>query len=1408
MRIAFIPLFCLFALGIYGQREKDGAKSVTGTEVVNEYTTLTADATAGTTVITVSSNNLNANGRFSGALEPGDLVLLIQIQGATINGQLHPTFGDVCDPNNSTWGSIANLNNCGNWEYVEVIGTAGTTTINLRCGLSNSYTAAGNVQVVRVPRYSDLAVSGTLTADDWNGTTGGILAVEVNGNTTINGTMNVSELGFRGGSVAGNNGSLDFNSTWFAGTAQDKGGEKGESVAGDWADYQLIGGRYAKGAIGNGGGGGSAHNAGGAGGANASNGVNTWTGVGVPDFTTGSYSSAWALEGLSPGSESSGGGRGGYAWSDNSSNPLTTGPGNSSWAGDNRNNSGGYGGRDLDYSTGKLFFGGGGGGGHQNDNQGGNGGDGGGMIFISSNGTISGTGSIAADGEDGQGSDYTSAGFAQVTNKDGSGGAGAGGTVFISSPSTIAGVGISANGGSGGNQVLDFGAFASSNEAQGPGGGGGGGYIHTNGTSGTAAVNGGVYGTTNSSTMSNFQPNGATSGDVGLVEATPFTGSSLASTNDTICSGSTATLVATGSPESGSVIVWYDSGWNQVGTGTSLTTGVLFADAEFYFGSCPGTDFDTVFVIVSPTISIDDSGILIADESCAGSDGSITGILVSGGSSPYTFDWNGGPSSSIDTVGASAGSYSLVVSDAAGCTASSGPYTIGTGSGLVIDTTSMVVQDESCAGNDGSITGIVVSGGTSPYVYSWNGGLASGADTLGANAGSYSLLVTDQLGCTNSLGPITIGSSAGMSVDVSGITITDANCIAADGSITGITVSGGTSPYSFTWNGSLSSSADTSGVSAGSYTLQITDDNGCVVTSGPHVVNSINNLAIDSTGVLLSDENCSATDGSITGIILTGGALPYTYQWNGNAASGADTAGLSAGSYTLVVTDNNGCVDSTGVYTISSVNTLSIDTTGFLISDENCSAADGSITGILVSGGSAPYTYQWNGIATTGPDTIGLVTGNYTLVVTDNNGCVDSTGVYSVGNVSTLSVDTSGLVTTNENCTGVDGSITGIIVSGGVSPYTFNWNGVLTSSADTIGLGAGSYTLTISDNAGCVVAVGPFSLGTSSTLSTSDSAVIISDEHCGSVDGSITGISATGSGLLSFQWNGVASSSMDTTGLSSGTYSLVITDDNGCVDSLGPYVVNNIPGPSIDTSGILITDDACGQGIGAISSIAVSGGTGSYNIQWNGNSSVLDTTGLFAGDYMLIVVDSVGCFDSIGPITIGDVGSPTASFTANPVVTDVNNPLIDFFDASSSDVVQWNWQFDTLGTDGVQNPSFNFTDPGTYLVTLVVTNGLNCSDSASLTVVVNALDTIVIPNIITTDGNGKNDVFRIDGMPAGSYISIYNRWGQKLFETYDYLNNWDGRTSTGERVKNGTYYYIIIDPDGNEYSGHISVIGG
>jgi gliding motility-associated-like protein len=114
---------------------------------------------------------------------------------------------------------------------------------------------------------------------------------------------------------------------------------------------------------------------------------------------------------------------------------------------------------------------------------------------------------------------------------------------------------------------------------------------------------------------------------------------------------------------------------------------------------------------------------------------------------------------------------------------------------------------------------------------------------------------------------------------------------------------------------------------------------------------------------------------------------------------------------------------------------------------------------------------------------------------------------------------------------------------------------------------------------------------------------------------------------------------------------------------------------------------------------------------------------------------------------------------------------------------------------------------GSYNVTLAVINALGCTDTIMYTIVVNDIDSLSIPNIITPDGNGQNDIFIISGLPEDSYVAIYNRWGQKLFETSNYMNNWDARTSAGDKVVNGTYYYIIQDPNGNEYSGSLTVFG-
>lgn len=478
-----------------------GAKTVTTTNaILNEFTTLNADASAGSSSITVGSSTLNANLRFTGNLAPGELVMIIQMQGATMN-----TASAV----SSTWGAITAYNNAGKYEFNEVATVPNSTTITFIYPLMNSYTQAGKVQIIRVPRYTNFIItgSGSITTQAWNGNTGGVIAVEANGNTMVSGTVDVTGLGFRGG--AADNGSANANTiiTLFASTDSLNGGEKGEGIGGNKTNYDVLGGRYGRGSAANGGGGGNSHNSGGGGGANAGNPA-IWNGWGNPDTSVASWKLAWDLEGGNfHANVSPGGGRGGYSWSKQSKNPLTTAPGNSMWQGNDRSNAGGYGGRPFDYASNRIFMGGGGGAGDINNNQGTPGSNGGGIVYLISGGLVSGNGTINANGADALTSNSPS-------NGDGEGGGGAGGAVFIYTVgSTIQNLTINAKGGKGSTQNV-----YSASEAEGPGGGGGGGIIYTtNATSLTRNVNGGTNGITNSSTMVTFLPNGATMGYPGTI---------------------------------------------------------------------------------------------------------------------------------------------------------------------------------------------------------------------------------------------------------------------------------------------------------------------------------------------------------------------------------------------------------------------------------------------------------------------------------------------------------------------------------------------------------------------------------------------------------------------------------------------------------------------------------------------------------------------------------------------------------------------------------------------------------------------------------------------------------------------------------------------------------------------------
>lgn len=507
--IAVFAVFSGIAEQSFAGQGFHGAKTVTTTNtILNEFTTLTANAAQGATSITVASSSLNANARFPANLAAGELVMIIQMQGVTMN---------TSNANASTWGAVTAYNNSGKYEFNEVLSVPNSTTINFAYGLNNSYTASGKVQVVRVPRYTTFTVNAakSVSTQAWNGSTGGIIAIEANGAIVINGTIDASGLGFRGGLLKQTSTCCPQgtgNALLFATTNNSLGAAKGEGIGGDTTAYDGLGGRYGRGPAANGGGGGNIHNTGGGGGSNGDNGV-AWNGLGIPDtITVSNWKQAWDLEGGNFHTNvSSGGGRGGYSYANSNASPLTVAPGSNSWTNDYRSNIGGWGGRPLNSTSGsRIFMGGGGGSGDSNDGFGSSGANGGGIVYLIAGSTISGTGAINANGAD----------AANSLKWDAAGGGGGGGSAIIyTGGASVTGVGVNAKGGKGGNQQYSSGLFQ---ESEGPGGGGGGGYISiTTPNSLSQSVIGGLYGTTNANKMGPFTPNGATAAATGITATNP-----------------------------------------------------------------------------------------------------------------------------------------------------------------------------------------------------------------------------------------------------------------------------------------------------------------------------------------------------------------------------------------------------------------------------------------------------------------------------------------------------------------------------------------------------------------------------------------------------------------------------------------------------------------------------------------------------------------------------------------------------------------------------------------------------------------------------------------------------------------------------------------------------------------------
>ena len=945
-------LFIIFISSIsisYAQLGKDGNGNInTANHIVNEYTDLTSDASTGSTSISVSSSGLNANNRFSATLAPGDLIMIIQMQGATILGQADTGNPVYSDPNDASWGSITNYNNCGNYELCQVATIPDGSTISIDCGLINNYTTSGKVQIVRVPRYNMLTITfpGILTCQSWNGTTGGILAVEVHGTTTINsgGKISAAGKGFRGGALF-TPATPRSQTLWYSSTSLEVSSNKGEGIAGYDNDYTIYGGKYCMGAPANAGGAGNVWNAGGGGGANAGS-ITSWTGQGNPDTSIAGWSTAWNLE--SPGfanTSSSGGGRGGYSFSGSNQNALVDPPSDNIWGGYAREINGGLGGRSLDYSTGRIFMGGGGGGGEQDNNQGGAGGAGGGIIFFTSFGVITGSGndSIIADGSHG-GDSHTTPPLSSYSGKDGSGGAGGGGTILLNA-SGVTGLILSAQGGIGGNQILTRGSlyFGAMNEAEGPGGGGGGGYIALSSGAVPQLANGGFSGITNSDALTEFLPNGATKGAAGSINQTIPRIDTISAASMTICAGDSATLSATIDGTIPATLTWYNAqtGGSIVGTGT-FNTSALSTTTTYYVGLCPGTYRIPVVVTVDPSIA---SVIITQNPTgsiCPGTSVTFTAMPTTGGTAPvYQWMVNGLPAG---TNSDNFTNSTLINNDTVICimtpnsVCASGIPVVSNAIGLSVTSNvtasvniTSIPSGPICAGTPVTFTATAVNGGTIP-VYQWQ----RNGINIGGNSNIYSssslsngdvvvCILTSNAGCV--LNSPATSDSISMVINplpipgISSNTNSGCNPLCIQFTETsGVTYN--SVIYTFGDGDSATTIAPQhcyTQIGTYSITITCTDANGCTGTTlNSNMItigsNPIADFSSSPTNVITANTVVTFTDISTNSVVS---------MWNfGDPGSGIDNSSFlsspyhiysSAGTYCIELTVQNqfGCMDST-----------------------------------------------------------------------------------------------------------------------------------------------------------------------------------------------------------------------------------------------------------------------------------------------------------------------------------------------------------------------------------------------------------------------------------------------------------------------------------------------------------------
>ena len=802
----------------------------------------------------------------------------------------------------------------------------------------------------------------------------------------------------------------------------------------------------------------------------------------------------------------------------------------------------------------------------------------------------------------------------------------------------------------------------------------------------------------------------------------------------------------------------YTYSWTPAGGTADTATGLSAGTYTATITDANGCTATQIFTISEPAVLVA-SPISQTNIACnGGATGSAT-VSATGGTGAYTYSWSPAGGTADTANGLTAGTYTVTVTDANGCTATQ-IFTISEPTILVAS--AGVQNNVSCNGGSNGSATVSVTGGTAGYAYSWapSGGTADTAN--GLSAGTYTTTVTDANGCTATQSftitePAALVASASAQINVS--------CNGGSNGSATVSGTGGTGAYTYLWSPSGGTADTANGLSAGTYTVTVTDANSCQTTQSFTITEP---AALVASASAQTNVSCNGGSNGSATVNATGGTAGYTYSW-APAGGTADTAtGLSAGTYTVTITDANGCT-ATQSFTIAEPAVLVASP----ISQTNI-ACNGGATGsatVMATGGTGTYTYSWSPSGGTADTANGLSAGTYTATVTDANDCT-ATQTFTI--TEPTAIITSVSSQTNVSCfSGTNGSAT-VTATGGTAGYTYSWSPSGGTANTATGLSAGTYTVTITDANGCnatqsVTITEPSLITTSIATQTNVSCN-------GGSNGSATVTVAGGSGIYTYSWSPSGGTGDTATGLTAGTYTVTVTDENGCtatqsVTITEPLVLSASIGGQTEVS--------CNSGSDGSATVSVTGGTGAYTYSWAPFGGTADTAnGLAAGTYTVTITDSNGC-TTTQSFTITE---PTAIVASASAQTDVTcngsaNGSATVAATGGTGVYTYSWS----PSGGTADTATGLA-AGTYTATVTDQNGC----SATQIFVINQPAAIITSAAAQTnvtcngDSNGSATVTATGG--TGAYTYSWSPSG--------------GTTDTATGLAAGIYTATVTDANG------------